>query len=70
MECHPYLAQNELIAHCRAHGLVVTGYSPLGSPDRSWRSAKDPVLLEEPIILEMAKRYGKSEAQILLRYGR
>ncbi|MEE6495199.1 hypothetical protein FKM82_001977 [Ascaphus truei] len=67
-ECHPYLAQTELIAHCRAHGLVFTGYSPLGSPDRSWRKPEDPVLLEEPDIIQMAKKYGKSEAQILLRW--
>ncbi|XP_063795467.1 aldo-keto reductase family 1 member A1 [Pseudophryne corroboree] len=68
VECHPYLAQNELIAHCHANGLVVVGYSPLGSPDRSWRKPEDPVLMEEPCILEMAKKYGKSEAQILLRW--
>ncbi|XP_040264131.1 aldo-keto reductase family 1 member A1 isoform X1 [Bufo bufo] len=67
VECHPYLAQNELIAHCHKNGLV-TGYSPLGSPDRSWRKPEDPVLLEEPCVLEMAKKHSKSEAQILLRY--
>lgn len=68
VECHPYLAQNELIAHCRKNGLVITGYSPLGSPDRSWRKPEDPVLLEEPGLLEMASKYSKSVAQILLRW--
>ncbi|KAG8430403.1 hypothetical protein GDO86_017883 [Hymenochirus boettgeri] len=68
VECHPYLAQNELIAHCHANGLVFTGYSPLGSPDRSWRKPEDPVLLEEPSIIAMAKKYRKSEAQIVLRW--
>ncbi|XP_063795466.1 aldo-keto reductase family 1 member A1-like [Pseudophryne corroboree] len=68
VECHPYLAQNELIAYCHANGLVVTAYSPLGSPDRGWRKPGEPILLEEPCLLEMAKKYGKSEAQILLRW--
>lgn len=68
VECHPYLAQNELIAHCQARGLEVTGYSPLGSSDRAWRDPNEPVLLEEPVILALAKKYNRSPAQILLRY--
>ncbi|KAG8555074.1 hypothetical protein GDO81_017573 [Engystomops pustulosus] len=68
VECPRNLAQNELIAYCHQRGMVVTGYSPLGSPDRSWRKPEDPVLLEEPSVLAMAKKYHKSEAQILLRW--
>lgn len=68
VECHPYLAQNKLIAHCQAHGLKVTAYSPLGSPDRAWHNPDEPVLLEEPVVLALAKKYGRSPAQILLRY--
>lgn len=68
VECHPYLAQNELIAHCHARGLEVTAYSPLGSPDRAWRDPNEPVLLEEPTVLALAEKYGRSPAQILLRY--
>ncbi|XP_036613218.1 aldo-keto reductase family 1 member A1 [Trichosurus vulpecula] len=68
VECHPYLAQNELIAHCHERGLEVTAYSPLGSSDRAWRDPSEPVLLEEPVVLELAKKHGKSPAQILLRW--
>ncbi|XP_027693872.1 alcohol dehydrogenase [NADP(+)] [Vombatus ursinus] len=68
VESHPYLAQNELIAHCHERGLEVTAYSPLGSSDRAWRDPLEPVLLEEPLVLELAKKYGKSPAQILLRW--
>ncbi|XP_058536477.1 aldo-keto reductase family 1 member A1-like [Ochotona princeps] len=68
VECHPYLAQNELIAHCHARGLEVTAYSPLGSPDRAWCDPNEPVLLEEPTVLALAEKYGRSPAQILLRW--
>ncbi|XP_068949230.1 aldo-keto reductase family 1 member A1 [Petaurus breviceps papuanus] len=68
VESHPYLAQNELIAHCHERGLEVTAYSPLGSPDRNWRDPAEPVLLEEPVVLQLSKKYGKSPAQILLRW--
>lgn len=68
MECHPYLAQNELIAHCQKRGLVVTAYSPLGSPDRMWKHPDEPVLLEEPGVKKIAEKYSKSPAQIVLRY--
>ncbi|XP_008263557.2 aldo-keto reductase family 1 member A1 [Oryctolagus cuniculus] len=68
VECHPYLAQNELIAHCQARGLEVTAYSPLGSSDRYWREPDEPVLLEEPVVLALAEKYGRSPAQILIRW--
>ncbi|KAL2301841.1 hypothetical protein Nmel_011241 [Mimus melanotis] len=68
VECHPYLAQNELIAHCQKRGLVVTAYSPLGSPDRMWKHPDEPVLLEEPGVKKIAEKYSKSPAQIILRY--
>ncbi|XP_055442010.1 aldo-keto reductase family 1 member A1 isoform X1 [Bubalus kerabau] len=68
VECHPYLAQNELIAHCQARGLEVTAYSPLGSSDRAWRDPEEPVLLKEPVVLALAEKHGRSPAQILLRW--
>ncbi|KAM5337544.1 LOW QUALITY PROTEIN: aldo-keto reductase family 1 member A1-like [Glossophaga mutica] len=68
VECHPYLAQNKLISHCQARGLEVTAYSPLGSPDRAWHSPDEPVLFEELVVLALAKKYGRSPAQILLRW--
>uniref|UniRef100_A0A668ACC0 alcohol dehydrogenase (NADP(+)) n=1 Tax=Myripristis murdjan TaxID=586833 RepID=A0A668ACC0_9TELE len=68
VESHPYLSQVELLAHCRDRGLVMTAYSPLGSPDRAWKHPGEPVLLDEPVLATLAKKYNKSPAQIILRW--
>ena len=49
--------------------IVHLAISPLGSPDRPWAKAGEPILLQDPKIKEMTARYpGKSVAQILIRY--
>ncbi|KAK2102717.1 Alcohol dehydrogenase [NADP(+)] [Saguinus oedipus] len=40
---------------------------PLGSSDHAWRDPNEPVL-EEPVVLMLAGKYGRSPAQILLRW--
>lgn len=67
VESHPYLAQVELMGHCRDRGLMMTAYSPLGSPDRAWKHPDEPVLLKEPLLVGLANKYKKSPAQIVLR---
>ncbi|CAB1323961.1 unnamed protein product [Coregonus sp. 'balchen'] len=64
----PTVLQVELLGHCRDRGLVITAYSPLGSPDRAWKHPNEPVLLDEAEIDTLAKKYNKSPAQIILRW--
>lgn len=68
VECHPYLAQRKLGAFCKDRMIEITAYSPLGSPARPWVTDADPVLLDEPMLAAMATKYGKTKAQICLRW--
>ncbi|XP_066290542.1 1,5-anhydro-D-fructose reductase-like isoform X1 [Branchiostoma lanceolatum] len=68
VELHPYLAEQDLVDFCKGKGIHLTAYSPLGSPGRHGKRHSAPRLIEDPCVAGMAKRYGKSPAQILLRY--
>lgn len=60
MECHPFLAKDSLRSFCNTLGIAFQAYSPLGG--------QGSPILKSPYIVELAKRYNKSEAQIVLRW--
>merc|ERR1711990_452745 len=70
LEVHPYLSNIELVDYCQSKGLTVTAYSPLGNPSkpvtRKW-TGEEITLLEEEIVLNIAKKYNKTPAQVLIR---
>mmetsp|Transcript_45835 Transcript_45835/g.147612 ORF Transcript_45835/g.147612 Transcript_45835/m.147612 type:complete len:372 (+) Transcript_45835:64-1179(+) len=69
VESHPLLPQTSLLDFCRARKIVVTAYSPLGSPDNvRARTDSDPSLLGDAGIAAIGASYGKSAAQVLVRF--
>ncbi|XP_056621687.1 1,5-anhydro-D-fructose reductase isoform X2 [Triplophysa dalaica] len=72
VELHPYLLQSDLIDFCKSKNIALTAYSPFGSPGRPpeyQRGDVDPQkLLEDPVVGDVAKKHGRTPAQVLLRY--
>ncbi len=62
VEVHPYLPQTELIEFCRARGMVVLAFAPLGHGMR-------PGPIEDPVVLALAERLQRTPAQILLAWA-
>ena len=62
VEAHPYLPETELLDFCREREIVLLAFAPLGHGIR-------PGPLEDPVILAVAARVGKTPAQVLLAWA-
>ncbi|WP_078380032.1 aldo/keto reductase [Sutcliffiella halmapala] len=59
VECHPYLAQNELKEFCAKHNIFVEAWSPLDQGGE---------VLQDEVIQKIAASHGKTPAQVVLRW--
>jgi alcohol dehydrogenase (NADP+) len=62
VESHPYLPETELLEFCKETGVVFLAFAPLGH-------GMKPGPLEDPVILAVAARVGKTPAQVLLAWA-
>ena len=60
VEAHPYFTQEELRKTLDKYGIRLMSWYPLGHGDKS--------LIEEPIFKKLGEKYGKSSAQVILRW--
>lgn len=59
-EVHPYSQEKKLKEFLDKEGIVIQAWYPLGHGDKA--------LIHEPLFTELGKKYGKSNAQIILRW--
>ena len=60
VEAHPYFPQTELKAFLAETGMGLMAWYPLGHGDKN--------LINEPVFAKLAGKYGKTNAQIILRW--
>ena len=66
IELHPYFQQPEVHAFDTEHGIVTQAWSPIGGIT-SYRDSEKRSF-DEPVILAIGEKYGKSAAQVMLRW--
>ena len=62
VESHPYLPQWDLLDYCKSNGIVMQAFAALGH-------GIEPKLVDDPIVAGIAKRVGKTPAQVLLAWA-
>ncbi len=60
VEAHPYFTQKELRKTLDKYGIKLMSWYPLGHGDKS--------LLQEPVFAKLGEKYGKTPAQVILRW--
>jgi diketogulonate reductase-like aldo/keto reductase len=62
VESHPYLPEWDLLDYCQRQGIVLLAFAALGH-------AMEPRLLDDPVITAIARRLGKTPAQVVLAWA-
>lgn len=61
MECHPYFPRTDMKPFLAERGIAVQSWYPLGGRGNT-------VILDEPVIAKLAAKYGKTPAQVIMRW--
>ncbi len=70
MEFHPYLQQTSFANFHKEQGIHVTQYSPFGNQNEIYDSGKNMnKLMDDPVLVEIGKKHGKTGAQVALAWG-
>ncbi|KAJ8712797.1 hypothetical protein PYW08_008101 [Mythimna loreyi] len=68
IEVNPTLTQEPLVYHCLSLGIAVMSYSPFGFLVSRDRPDAPPPRYDDPTLVALAAKYGKTPGQIVLRY--
>lgn len=71
VEMHPCLPQQRLLRYCQEERIAVTAFSPLGADSyvSIGMARAEESVLRDPLVADLAGRYGRTPAQIVLRWS-
>ncbi len=61
IECYPYFPQENVVEYCKKREIRPEAWGPLGAGKSG--------VLGDPVIVEIAGKYGKSPAQVIIRWN-
>jgi diketogulonate reductase-like aldo/keto reductase len=67
IEVHPYFQQRDVQEFGAQHGILTQAWAPIGGIT-FYRDSGHTSTLQDPVIGEIAKAYGKTPAQVMLRW--
>jgi len=68
VERHPHLRQTKLVEFCQKEGIAITAYGSLGAPGLHGEKASGGLITND-VIVKIGEKYGKSPAQVLIRWS-
>ncbi|BDD55112.1 hypothetical protein MAP00_000664 [Monascus purpureus] len=68
-EGHPWLQQHEFLKWHQTRGIHVTHYSPFGNLNQIYSANHLGKLIDEPVLIEVGKKYGKTGSQVCLAWA-
>ncbi|KAJ4353273.1 uncharacterized protein N0V89_005000 [Didymosphaeria variabile] len=70
MEMHPWLQQKSFADFHKQKNIHITHYSPFGNQNEIYDAGKGMgKLMDDPVLVEIGKKHGKSGAQVALAWG-
>jgi len=70
IERTPFLVQPKHVEFCRKNGIQITAYGSLGAPGfKPTLNPNAPEIMNHTTVVSLAQKYGKTAAQILIRWS-
>ena len=67
-EINPYNQKRELVDFCLKHNVIPVAYRVIYRPANSPLFLFQKPILDDPLVVELSQKYGKTSAQVLLRW--